>query len=57
MYEFQTRDMDTDQLVDVSKRHKYSRQLDEEKDAELIANYRKPAYVLKGWEPLSYIKK
>ena len=29
----------------------------EEKDAELIANYRKPAYVLKGWEPLSYIKK
>ena len=31
--------------------------LDEEKDAELIANYRKPAYVLKGWEPLSYIKK
>lgn len=56
MYEFHTRDMDTDQLVDVSKRHKYSRQLDEKKDAELIANYRKPAYVLKGWEPFSYLK-
>lgn len=54
MYEFQTRDMETDELVDVSKRHPYSRQLDEFKDAALIANYRDPAYVLKGWKPMSY---
>lgn len=57
MYEYQTRDMESGELVDVSKRHKYSRQLDAKKDSDLIANYRNPAYVLKGWEPFSYIKK
>lgn len=51
MLEFQTRDADTGQLVDVSKRHKWSRQLDALRDADLIASYRDPAFVLKGWNP------
>lgn len=52
MYEFQTRDMDTDELVDVSKRHAYSKQLDAVKDAAMIADYQNPAFVLKGWMPM-----
>jgi hypothetical protein len=54
MYEFQTRDMETGELVDVSKRHPYSKQLDAKKDAALIKNYQNPAFVLKGWTPFSY---
>ncbi len=37
--------------VDVSRRHPASRQLDKEKDAELIKNYSNPAYILDGWLP------
>lgn len=37
--------------ADVSKRHKWSRQLSRKRDARLIENYRNPAYVLKGWDP------
>jgi pectin methylesterase-like acyl-CoA thioesterase len=37
--------------VDVSRRHPASRQLSLEKDADVIANYRDPAYVLGGWVP------
>lgn len=51
MLEFQTRDADSGELVDVSKRHPYSRQLDAVKDATLIADYSNPAFVLGGWEP------
>ena len=51
MLEFNTRDADTGQPVDVSKRHKYSRQLDARKDAALIAKYRDPAFVLNRWNP------
>ena len=51
MLEFRTRDADSGQLVDVSKRHKYSRQLDERRDAALIARYKDPAFVLAGWTP------
>jgi pectin methylesterase-like acyl-CoA thioesterase len=36
--------------ADVSQRHPASRQLDAERDAEMIAKYRNPAWVL-GWEP------
>ena len=57
MYEFHTRNMETGELVDVSKRHPYSRQLDSRKDAALIDNYQNPAFVLKGWIPFSYINK
>jgi len=38
--------------VDVSKRHPVSRQLTLPKDAETIAHYRDPAYVLGGWKPV-----
>ena len=51
MLEFQTRDADSGQLVDVSKRHKYSRQLDAKRDAALIARYSDPGFVLNGWTP------
>lgn len=51
MLEFNTRDADTGKLVDTSKRHEFSRQLDAVKDAETIRNYRNPAFVLKGWNP------
>ncbi|MCR4859547.1 MAG: carbohydrate esterase [Bacteroidales bacterium] len=51
MLEFRTRDADSGKPVDVSQRHKYSRQLDEKRDAALIARYRDPAYVLAGWTP------
>jgi pectinesterase len=37
--------------VDVSKRSPLSRQLDEKKDAGLIADYGNPAFVLDGWKP------
>jgi len=51
MLEYNTRDMDSGQPVDVSRRHRYSRQLNLQDDAELIKSYRDPAFVLKGWTP------
>ncbi|MCM1076467.1 MAG: pectinesterase family protein [Bacteroides sp.] len=51
MLEYNTRDLTTDEPVDVSRRHRYSRQLTLEKDSDLISSYRTPAYVLKGWTP------
>lgn len=51
MLEYDTRDFDTGEAADVSQRHPYSRQLDGVRDAALIAAYRDPAYVLKGWRP------
>lgn len=37
--------------VDVSKRAAWSRQLDQFKDAKLIADYSRPEFVLAGWKP------
>lgn len=37
--------------ADTSRRHPASRQLDKVKDAALVARYRDPAFVLKGWQP------
>ncbi len=37
--------------ADVTKRHPASRQLDKNKDAEIIADYGNPTYVLGGWTP------
>ena len=51
MLEFNTLDMDTGKPVDVSGRHKYSRQLVLPRDAALIASYREPSFVLNGWDP------
>ena len=51
MLEFRTRDADSGELADVSQRHKFSRQLDARRDAELLAKYKNPAWVLAGWTP------
>lgn len=51
MLEFQTRDADSGELVDVSGRHPWSRQLVDPDDAETIASYCDPAFVLNGWAP------
>jgi hypothetical protein len=48
-WEFNSRD-EHGKPVDVSKRHPASRQLDKGRDAELIARYSDPAFVL-GWQP------
>ena len=49
MLEYNTRDMDTGAPVDVSRRHRYSRQLTLPRDESLLASYRDPAFVLGGW--------
>lgn len=51
MLEYNTRDMDTGEPVDVSQRHRYSQQLSAVGDAEVIAQYRDPSFVLNGWDP------
>ncbi|MBQ3438593.1 MAG: carbohydrate esterase [Bacteroidales bacterium] len=51
MLEFNTRDMETGEPVDVTERHPFSRQLSLPRDASLIASYRDPAFVLNGWNP------
>ena len=51
MLEYNTLDMDSGKPVDVSGRHKYSRQLVMPRDAALIASYREPSFVLNGWDP------
>jgi len=38
--------------IDMSRRHPVSRQLTMAKDAETIANYSKPEFVLGGWKPV-----
>jgi pectinesterase len=43
--------LDTGRPADVSARHRASRQLDRTRDAEIIAQYRDPAFVLGGWTP------
>ena len=49
-WEYNSRNADGS-AVDVSKRSALSRQLDKEKDAKLIADFGKPAFVLGGWDP------
>jgi hypothetical protein len=51
MLEYNTRDLDTGAPVDVSGRHRFSRQLALPRDADLLASYREPSFVLNGWEP------
>lgn len=51
MLEYNTRDMDSGEPVDVSGRHRYSRQLSLPRDRHLLDNYRDPAFVLGGWKP------
>lgn len=51
MMEYATRDADSGQLVDTKERHPYSRQLDADRDAVIIASYSDPSFVLGGWSP------
>ena len=50
-WEYNSTNISDGKPVDVSKRHPASRQLTMEKDAEIIKNYKNPAYVLDGWTP------
>ncbi len=50
-WEFHSTYLSDGKPVDTSQRHPVSRQLTMEKDAETIARYSDPAYVLGGWKP------
>jgi len=54
-WEFNSRNADGSP-VDAAKRSPLSKQLDEVKDAKVIANYSKPSFVLDGWMPVPMIK-
>ena len=51
LWEFNSTDLDG-YAIDISQRHSASKQLTMSKDAETIANYSKPAFVLAGWTPV-----
>jgi len=50
-WEFHSINESDGQLVDISKRHPASKQLDAKKDAETIKNYSNPVFVFDGWKP------
>lgn len=50
-WEFNTMDLQG-RPIDFSRRHPVSRRLTMEKDAALIADYRRPEFVLGGWKPV-----
>jgi hypothetical protein len=50
LWEFESTDL-VGGPIDTSHRHAVSRQLTMEEDAEIIANYSNPAFVLGGWDP------
>jgi pectin methylesterase-like acyl-CoA thioesterase len=50
-WEFHSTDADG-HPIDVAERHPVSRQLTEPRDAQTIANYSDPAFVLGGWTPV-----
>ncbi len=50
-WEFNSTNISDGKPVDVSGRAKWSKQLTTEKDAETIANYSKPEFILGGWNP------
>ena len=51
LMEYNSKDENGD-LIDLSQRHPIVKILDAEKDAETIANYRTPEFVLGGWTPV-----
>ena len=50
-WEFHSTDADG-HPIDVTERHRVSKQLTEPRDAQTIASYRDPAFVLGGWTPV-----
>ncbi|MEI9979325.1 MAG: pectinesterase family protein [Edaphobacter sp.] len=51
LWEYNSTDMDG-KPIDVSQRHAASRQLTKPQDAQIIADYSNPAFVLGGWTPV-----
>jgi hypothetical protein len=51
LWEFNSTDLDG-RPIDITQRHPVSRQLTATADAQTIANYSNPAYVLGGWTPV-----
>jgi hypothetical protein len=51
LWEFNTRDL-KGRPIDLSQRHPAMRALTLEKDAQTIADYRRPEFVLGGWKPV-----
>ena len=50
LWEFNSKDPDGN-AIDISQRHPVSKQLTMSQDAETIANYSNPSFVLGGWTP------
>jgi len=50
-WEYNSTNLADGKPVDVSRRHPVSKQLTMEQDAQIIANYSSPSFVLGGWEP------
>ncbi len=50
-WEYNSTNLSDGQPIDASQRHPISRQLTQENDAELIAEYSDPANILGGWTP------
>ena len=50
-WEYTSTNISDGRPVDVSQRRPFSRQLTQEQDAEIIADYGDPTYVLGGWTP------
>jgi pectinesterase len=50
-WEYNSTNISDGKPVDVSRRRPFSRQLTQEQDAEIIANYSDPTFVLGGWTP------
>lgn len=50
-WEYNSVDAETGRPVDVSKRHKASKQLTIEKDSQIIKNYSSPEWIFDGWNP------
>jgi len=51
LWEFHSTDADG-RPIDVTQRHPVSKQLTEPRDAQTIANYSDPAFVIDGWKPV-----
>jgi pectin methylesterase-like acyl-CoA thioesterase len=51
-WEYDSRNARDGSLADVSARDPASKQLNEDRDAQTIADYRNPAWVLGGWSPV-----
>jgi hypothetical protein len=54
-WEYNSVNLSDGKPVDISQRHQASRQLTMVNDSAIIANYRNPAFVLGGWDPVKSV--